>query len=159
MELNSTLKTFLRDKRTIAVTIASCLAFFGAIVYCALPGQFVEMSPWRACSQETPVLVDSIKVAELRFHEANGAYHPVPLPVPRPVEALDSNSMEWPATSDFEPLGIRPKDGVRGTYWVELTDDDFLVHGRCDWDADGRSSHYIASRARSATLVSPLDAY
>ena len=59
----------------------------------------------------------------------------------------------WSGGKDWETLGWSPGSSVRGAYWVEVSADgrDFIVHGLCDVDGDGRYAEYQASSERTAT--------
>lgn len=117
--------------------------FFAVVILgaIALPS-FFGMNQ-RAMSTEITGNVQGIHTAELSYDAAFDGYVPVPEPVPRPVAALDRKLLKFPEGTAFETLGWRPDGEVRGTYWVEVTGDDFVVHGAIDIDQDGEPRHVV----------------
>ncbi len=118
---------------------------------------FVEIPRPRTRS-EVPPNVDGIKTAQIAYEAAFDVFLAIPEPVPRVVDELDSESVEWPLGTPFDELGWMPSGRVRGTYWVEVSADgsDYTVHGMCDLDEDGQRAHYTATKSISATLITEL---
>jgi hypothetical protein len=56
-------------------------------------------------------------------------------------------------------LGWSPYEELRGAYWVEVSGQDFIVHGVADLDGDGVRAEYTATMSTNATLVTPEDVY
>lgn len=90
--------------------------------------------------------LNGIRVAELAYDAAFDQYLPMPA-APRPKEALDTKAVAWPTGSPWDQLGWRPEGDVRGTYWVEVSEDGqhFTVHAMEDADGDGKPAHWTAT--------------
>jgi hypothetical protein len=80
-----------------------------------------------AVQQELCGNADGIKVAQLSYDAAFDTFVAA-APAPRAVDALDTKAVPWSANEGFTTMGWRPDADVRGTYWVEITDNDFTVH-------------------------------
>ena len=137
-----------------------CLLIFcvgGMLAAIAIPN-FVKMQ-YRAKRAELPSNVDGIKTAELAYDAEFDQFVAVSAPHPRAIEALSKAQAPWGPGSAFETLAWYPDEMVRGTYWVEVSDTDFVVHGVADIDGDGVLSHYTATRTVNATMVSGMRDY
>ena len=114
---------------------------------------------YRPARVECPTYVDGIKTAQMAHDAAFDTFVAVPVPVPRPVSDVDGEKLPWPTGSDFDTLGWAPDGPVSGTYWVEVVDREFIVHGVCDQDGDGVAGHYVATKTTNARSVGPENAY
>lgn len=108
---------------------------------------------------EVPLLVDTIRTAEITAEEAYGTYVPA-APAPRAPEAVGKTPVPWSPSAGLEELSLRPPtDHIYGSYTVELTDDGFIVRGVCDLDGDGVPAVYEATQDANAHRVTPEDVY
>lgn len=133
------------------------IPIIGILAAIAIPN-FVKMQ-YRAKRAELPSNVDGIKTAELAYDAEFDQFVAVSAPHPRAIEALSKAQAPWGPGSAFETLAWYPDEMVRGTYWVEVSDTDFVVHGVADIDGDGVLSHYTATRTVNATMVSGMRDY
>ena len=60
--------------------------------------------------------------------------------------------------SGFQTIGWIP-DGMRGSYSVTTTIDDFRAVGVADIDGDGTYATYVATKSTSPMAVTPPDVY
>jgi len=116
---------------------------------------FIEMQN-RAKRAEVPSNVDGIKTALIAYDAMYDTYLPAEA-TPRPVTELNGKQVEWMAGSAFDKLGWHPDGKVRGTYWVEITEDgtNFKVYGAIDIDGDGVPAIYTATKEYNTTMETP----
>ncbi len=143
---------------TVAGEGASGVAVIGMLAAIAIPN-FISMQN-RATRAEVPANVAGIRSA-LRAHHATYDKYVAVLATPRPVSALDKQSVAWPAGTPFDTLGWRPDDKVRGTYWVEILEGgkDFKVTGAIDADGDGVPAIFTATSALQVRMQTPPTVY
>lgn len=154
------------SRKTMVFAVIGCgvLAivglFCGGILAATAIPNFIAMQ-YRAKRAEVPSNVEGIKIALLAYEAAFGSFVEQPTPHPRAVSDLTEAPVPWVQGSNFDSLGWEPFEDVRGTYWVEVqaNGSDFVVHGLCDVDQDGRPAHYTATKSISATLITPGDTY
>jgi len=127
----------------------------GILAAIAIPN-FITMQ-LKAKRSEVPVNVDSIKAAELAYDAMFDGFLPAGQP-PAPGE-LGKAQRPWTSDAAWAALPWSPDGPVRGAYWVEVSGDDFVVHGVCDVDADGQTAEYTATASLNATQLSPRDVY
>ena len=109
----------------------------------------------RAKRSQVEEIVDQIRTAELARHEGYGSYLEADAS-PRSAVEVDADAVAWTPSPGFATLRFRPTaDALRGSFRVELTDNDFLVVGECDVDGDGERARFEASADRPATLMTP----
>lgn len=92
--------------------------------------------------------VDTLRTAELAWLTDNGSALALEAS-PRAVEGLDRAPVAWVAAGNWIQLGWSPADErVKGTYWVETTEDGkgFTVYGAVDLDGDGTPARCRATR-------------
>jgi hypothetical protein len=146
----------------LIVLVFVCIGGVGSIgIFAAIAiPNFVTMQ-YRAKRAELPANIDGIKIAELAYEAAFDTYVAQPQPVPRSIEDLGGEPMDWGSGAGFDTLGWAPDGPVRGTYWIEVTPggDDFVVHGMADLDGDGVPSHYTATKSTYAVMISPPNVY
>lgn len=134
----------------------------GVVAAIAVPN-FVAMQV-KSKRAEVPGFVDGIRVAQIAFEGTYGTFVPVGSRAEAERELAQHGGKAlrpWSGGKDWETLGWYPGSSVRGAYWVEVSADgrDFIVHGLCDVDGDGRYAEYQASSERTATAVTPPDVY
>ncbi len=136
----------------LVIICGGSVPFIGIFAAIAIPN-FVVMQQ-RAKRAEVPMNVDGIKVTLIAYEAINDTYLAVPEPVPLDTVMIGEQLVPWPSGTPFDELGWMPDGDVRGTYWVEVSDDglDFTVHGMCDVDGDGDPAHYTATKSINATL-------
>ena len=137
---------------------AGCLAIIpviGVLAAIAIPN-FITMQ-LKAKRSEVPVNVDAIKTAELMYDAMYDGF----LPAGHPPGSSELGKSPRPWTSDpgWTALPWSPDGEVRGAYWVEVSGDDFIVHGVCDVDADGVRAEYTATASLNAARVTPADTF
>ncbi len=134
---------------------AAGAGMLGAI---AIPN-FVAMQQ-KARRAELPGALAEIRIAEMAYEAAFDEFLALP-PSPRPVEALSREAVPWPRPEAWERLGWRPDEDLRGTYWVEVSEDGgFVVHGMIDADGDGVPAHYTVSKDETEPVqLTPKDVY
>lgn len=117
--------------------------------------------PYEAWRAELPATVDGIQTAENAYGVALDSFIAVDAPWPRPVSALNGEPTPWSFGSDFDTLGWQSTEPLRGTYKVEVKPDgsDFVVHGYADFDGDGVTAHYTATKTVNAVRLSPENVY
>lgn len=137
---------------------AGCLAIIpviGVLAAIAIPN-FITMQR-KAKRSEVPVNVDAIKTAQLMYDAMYDGFLPVGHP-PTPGE-LGKTPRPWTGGPDWAALPWSPDGLVRGAYWVEVSGDDFIVHGACDVDGDGEAAEYTATSSLNAARITPEDVY
>lgn len=72
--------------------------------------------------------VDAIRDAQLDHRDRTGRYVAVPA-TPRAVDRLDESAVAVPAQNGFAAIGWSPPSPTRATFWVDVTDGGFEVHG------------------------------
>jgi len=107
----------------------------------------------RAKESEVPVQLKGIMMAEIEYHNEHGKYLPVEIYPPKSNgDALKNWDVQQ--SGNFSKLSyFYAPSQVRGSYWVELTDDgnDFLATGIIDIDGDGSFTTYTATKSRNPT--------
>jgi hypothetical protein len=83
------------------------------------------------------------------------------LPVGHPPgsDEVGKAQRAWTSDAGWSALPWSPGGPVRGAYWVEVSGDDFIVHGVCDVDGDGERAEYTATATLNATQQTPGDVY
>jgi len=127
----------------------------GVVAAIAIPN-FVAMQ-YRAKRAEAPSYVDGIKTAELAYDAAFDTFVAVPPMVPDSSPGKAQRG--WPSGSAFDTLGWGPGGEVRGSYWVDVQGNNFVVHGIIDVDGDGKPAHYTATKTINAVMVTTNDTY
>lgn len=117
----------------------------------------MQARAWRA---ELEYNLDSIRGAQHIFHEEHGQFVST-LPCPRSPESLSVEAIAWTGNEGFDKLGWGPDGLVRGSYWVEVSEDgaSFVAHGKLDADGDGVAAHFTATDSSRAMAVTPPDVY
>ena len=59
----------------------------------------------------------------------------------------------------FQKLGFEPMGSVRGSYWVEVSKDDFTAYGISDVDGDGTYATYTATKSQEPTATTAESVY
>ncbi len=129
-----------------------CGGVVGGIAY----PNFVSMQ-MKAKRSELVGNVNAIKTAELMYDAMNDGF--VAAGHPPADGELGEEPRVWTGGSDWETLGWSPYEELRGAYWVEVSGQDFIVHGVADLDGDGVRAEYTATMSTNATLVTPEDVY
>ena len=137
---------------------AGCLAIIpviGIMAAITIPN-FIAMQ-LKAKRGEVPANVDSIKVAELAYDAMYDGF--LPVGHPPGSDEVGKAQRAWTSDAGWSALPWSPDGLVRGAYWVEVSGDDFIVHGVCDVDADGVRAEYTATATLNATQQTPGDVY
>ncbi|MFZ5481047.1 MAG: hypothetical protein ACOZNI_30070 [Myxococcota bacterium] len=126
----------------------------GAMAAMAVPN-FVQMQR-KAKRSEVPANLAAIAVAERAHFAANDRY----VAVPRAVAALGKEAVPWVGGPEWTQLAWSPEGEVRGSYWVELVGDGFVVHGAIDVDGDGVPAEYtLGHDGGEPVRVTPENVY
>lgn len=93
---------------------------------------------------EVPSIVNAIKTAEMAHYAIEGNYLAVE---PFPVIQIEANGQKHivPTSEQTIKLGLAGEE-LFGVYWVDLTVNDFIVHGVSDIDDDGNLAHFSATK-------------
>ncbi len=135
------------------------VAVIGILAAIAIPN-FVAMQ-LKAKRGEVPGYVDGIRSAEIAYQGTNGAYLACGAEGGA-TALLGKQPHDWksdPANDCFSKLGWQPDGPLRGTYWVQVSDTDFVVYGACDVDGDGNTAKYGANLATVATRITEDNVY
>lgn len=140
-----------------AIAMAAIVCGVGSTAAIAIPN-FITMQ-LKAKRGEVPNYVEGIRAAEVAYHGVHGTY----LPVGSRDLALSDNPGKalrpWSGGPDWDQLGWAPDGQVRGAYWVDATDEEFVVTGFCDVDGDGIPAVYQASTSDPAWRSSDPTVY
>jgi len=115
----------------------------------------------KAARAEVPVIVDSIRTAEMTQKKAFEEYVSA-ASSPRPFTAVDETRVPWKPSPGFEKLNWNPPEGYRelyGSYQVVATPSGFTVTGVCDVDGDGKRARFEATEAHGAQMVTEDSVY
>jgi hypothetical protein len=127
----------------------------GVVSSIAIPN-YVAMQ-LKAKRSELVSNVNGIKISELSYDAMNDGF--VAVGHPPGLGELGEEPRRWMGGADWVTLNWAPDGDVRGVYWVEVSGDDFVVHGVADLDGDGVAAEYTATSSVSATQVTPEDVY
>ena len=142
------------------IIVFAAIGFVGLVLLGILSLLFPNTMEYQAKRSELPANIDGIRVSMIAYHDAFNQFIVQSTPVPRDPAQLNGEVAAWPSGSSFDTLGWAPLIEVRGTYWIEAKgEDDFIIHGMCDLDADGTAAHYTATRSSNAVMVSDADVY
>lgn len=122
--------------------------------------KFQEMQ-LRAKRAEVPGYVDAIYTAQLAQEASFDQGYVAAPPSPRDPEALDAEEVAWTGGAAWEQLAFAPSEDVRGTYWVEVSEDgkSFVVHGMIDADADGVPARWSRTLGGELVQHTPKEVY
>jgi hypothetical protein len=104
---------------------------------------------YKALRAEVPVNVRAIALAE-RAHFAENARY---VAVPRADAKLGREPAPFAGGPEWTQLGWSPDGPLRGTYWVEVAGDGFVVHGAIDADGDGVPAEFTVTGDGEAVMT------
>ena len=109
--------------------------------------------------QEMMDNVNDLRIMELAYKEAFGAYISAPL-APRPLETLDKKRIPLGPAEGFSALHWKPHEkGLRASYEIVADDSGFLIRATCDLDEDGEVAIFEATHTDLATVVTAKGIY
>lgn len=113
----------------------------------------------KSARAELPLVVDSIRTAEITYRDAYGEYVACP-PAPRAAAGLNDAPVAWVESAGFGKLHWTPPFAeLVGSYEVQTTEDGFVVTGRADTDGDGIPAVYKATQDQNAARVTAEDVF
>jgi len=118
------------------------------------------------CREEVRFHLKGIRTAEKAYYAGFDRFLAIPTPNPRPVEALDTNAVDFGRPEGFDELGWIPDGPVRATFWVDGDDKAVIGHAAIDCDGDGVPARFTFSldgddrnEKSKVRLVTPPDEY
>lgn len=112
--------------------------------------------------EEVPLVVDSLRQAQLFHHKQFGEYVAIESG-PQAPTTVGPRGVPWKTNAGFTALGWDPSSvglsELYGSYKVSVTDDGFKITGTCDVDGDGERATYEATVEDEAKAITPSNVF
>jgi len=153
-----------RERNAVPASVVAFLlvGLLGLGLAVALGVFFVERSNrlvFQALHADVLVNLETLQQAQRAHHASVGAFVSCEDAAPRPLAQVGRASRPWTGGVCWDELGWAPDGDVRGTYWVDVQDDAFTVHGAIDADGDGVPALFQATNSTPPVRTTPDEVY